>query len=444
MKKWFLKLAICLFIAVLIVPMPVFADGDGPTKPKYHVVRATLTIAGNRDLVAYVGGSVVNNFPQAGDRLDIYYEDGHTVTFGSDDLEQMRVRSSRFYSFQEGKNPTIVYVRWNNGQYWGEILMGAMVTGVYNNNSNIESIRYEQNSPIVLRENYSFGCPDDLMDTLIYIYPKGYAGDKLYIKYKGEPEERVYISQNEDEYDLRYVNQYDSNDVIIPGFVDGQEQMKWSPGIHEVPLLYDGVKVAGTLKVTIQEDPTIVEKDKDRYTLPVGTGYWEHEWDNGRVLIEESDGVPGKVLYRCLKHSENCIITGTKAKDPDNVVPTGSSNRPNNSSGTVTSESKAKSELFGVRLTKLTKGKKSFTAKWKKASKKQQKKFTGYQIQYSTDWNFRTGVKTKSTTKKKASKVVIRKLKAKTNYYVRIRRFKKKGGKIVYSDWSNVKKVRTK
>ena len=103
-----------------------------------------------------------------------------------------------------------------------------------------------------------------------------------------------------------------------------------------------------------------------------------------------------------------------------------------------------RSTLFGVKLTKVTKGKKSFTAKWKKASKKQQKKFSGYQIQYSQSPVFSSSVKTKSTTKKNASKVVIRRLKAKTNYYVRIRRFKKSGGKFVYSDWSNVKLVTTK
>ena len=116
-----------------------------------------------------------------------------------------------------------------------------------------------------------------------------------------------------------------------------------------------------------------------------------------------------------------------------------------NSGGSATSvQTTARNALFGVRLTKVTKGKKSFTAKWKKASKKQQKKFSGYQIQYSTRPDFSGWVKTKSTTKKKASKVVVRKLKAKTNYYIRLRRFKKSGGKIIYSDWSNVKHIRTK
>ena len=104
----------------------------------------------------------------------------------------------------------------------------------------------------------------------------------------------------------------------------------------------------------------------------------------------------------------------------------------------------ANNKLFGVTLTKLSKGKKSFTAKWKKASKKQQKQFSGYQIQYSTSPDFSGWVKTKGTTKKSASKVVIRKLKKKTTYYVRMRRYKKSGGGTIYSDWSKVKSVRTK
>lgn len=110
----------------------------------------------------------------------------------------------------------------------------------------------------------------------------------------------------------------------------------------------------------------------------------------------------------------------------------------------ITTVTSANYTLPVVFLTKVSKGKKSFTAKWKKAAKKQQKKFSGYQIQYSTKADFSSGVKTKSTTKKSASKVTIRKLKKKTIYYVRIRRFKKAGGSKIYSDWSRIKSVKTK
>ena len=95
-------------------------------------------------------------------------------------------------------------------------------------------------------------------------------------------------------------------------------------------------------------------------------------------------------------------------------------------------------------LKKLTKGSKSFTAKWTKATTAVQKQFTGYQIQYSTSRDFKKSVKVKSTTKKNAKQVVIRKLKKKKTYYVRIRRFLNWNGMTVYSNWSPTKTVKTK
>ena len=138
------------------------------------------------------------------------------------------------------------------------------------------------------------------------------------------------------------------------------------------------------------------------------------------------------------------ITIGSSGSTEDPTTPTNPSD-PDNGGGSVTPTPKpATNTLFGVNLTKVSKGKKSFTAKWKKASKKQQKQFSGYQIQYSTSPDFSGWVKTKGTTKKFASKVVIRKLKKKTTYYVRMRRYKKSGGGTIYSDWSAVKSVKTK
>jgi len=82
--------------------------------------------------------------------------------------------------------------------------------------------------------------------------------------------------------------------------------------------------------------------------------------------------------------------------------------------------------------------KKGFTAKWKKVSKTNLKKISGYQIQYSTDKNFvssRTVKAGKKATSKKFSK-----LKGKTYYYVRIRVYN--GSK--FGPWSTVKKIKTK
>lgn len=107
-------------------------------------------------------------------------------------------------------------------------------------------------------------------------------------------------------------------------------------------------------------------------------------------------------------------------------------------------ENEENKKIFGIKKIKLSAGRSSFTAKWKKAGKSRRKEFSGYQIQYSTSKSFRKNAKIKSTDKKTASKVVIRKLKRKAKYYVRMRRYKKSGGKIVYSEWTNVKTVRTK
>ena len=94
-----------------------------------------------------------------------------------------------------------------------------------------------------------------------------------------------------------------------------------------------------------------------------------------------------------------------------------------------------------VKSFKLAKGKKCFTAKWKKQSKKNQKKFNGYQIQYSVNSNY-SGAKTVSVGKTKSSKK-ISKLSAKKKYYVRIRTYRKVGGVTYYSKWTS-KSVKTK
>ena len=78
---------------------------------------------------------------------------------------------------------------------------------------------------------------------------------------------------------------------------------------------------------------------------------------------------------------------------------------------------------------------KKATVKWKKNSKA-----TGYEIQYSLDKKFKSGVK-KVTIKKKATvSKVIKSLKKGKTYYFRIRTYKK----VAYSAWSAVKKLKIK
>lgn len=84
----------------------------------------------------------------------------------------------------------------------------------------------------------------------------------------------------------------------------------------------------------------------------------------------------------------------------------------------------------------------------KSTSKKQMKvkvaKATGangYEISYSTDKKFLTGVKTKTI---KGTSVTIKNLKSKKKYYVRVRSYRKVKGKKLYSEYSKAKSVKVK
>ena len=94
-------------------------------------------------------------------------------------------------------------------------------------------------------------------------------------------------------------------------------------------------------------------------------------------------------------------------------------------------------------ISKLSKGKKAITVRWKKV-----KTIKGYQIQLATDKKFKKNKKTVTIFKQKTTKTTVKKLKAKKKYYVRIRTYKNvkyKGKTIkVYSSWSKVKTVKTK
>lgn len=92
------------------------------------------------------------------------------------------------------------------------------------------------------------------------------------------------------------------------------------------------------------------------------------------------------------------------------------------------------------KIKKLTKGKKYFKVTWNKISS-----VKGYQIQYSTSSRF-TKKKTKTVTVNslKSTSKTVKKLKSNKTYYVRVRTYKVVANQKVYSDWSAVKKVKTK
>jgi len=97
---------------------------------------------------------------------------------------------------------------------------------------------------------------------------------------------------------------------------------------------------------------------------------------------------------------------------------------------------------YYVKSFKVKKGKKAFTATWKKQGKANQKKFNGYQIRYSTS-PLMNGAKYVTAGKNSKSKK-IKGLAKKTRYYVQVRTYTTHGGKKFYSQWSLPKAVKTK
>lgn len=69
---------------------------------------------------------------------------------------------------------------------------------------------------------------------------------------------------------------------------------------------------------------------------------------------------------------------------------------------------------------------------------------TGYQIRYSKDKSFKTGVVTKNVSGQSSGSKTISKLSRKKKYYVQVRPYVKSGGKTAYGKWSAKKALKTK
>lgn len=144
---------------------------------------------------------------------------------------------------------------------------------------------------------------------------------------------------------------------------------------------------------------------------------------------------------------------GDKLKNGTDYTVTYSSGRKNVGQYTVTVKFKgnysgSKKLTFkivpkGTKLTKVTGGKKQFTAKWDKRTAQT----SGYQIRYSTSSKMKNAVTKTSANTSKTSMTVSR-LKAKTKYYVKVRTYKtvkiNNTPTKFYSSWSEVKSVKTR
>ena len=93
-----------------------------------------------------------------------------------------------------------------------------------------------------------------------------------------------------------------------------------------------------------------------------------------------------------------------------------------------------KTKLSSAKSTK----RKTFTTTWKKTGGN-----SGWQVQYSTNKKFRSGVRTVNL-KSSNTRLTVRNLKNRKKYYVRVRSYKKVGKQTWYSGWSNIKCIKIK
>ncbi|WP_049946135.1 BspA family leucine-rich repeat surface protein [Butyrivibrio sp. WCD2001] len=174
------------------------------------------------------------------------------------------------------------------------------------------------------------------------------------------------------------------------------------------------------------------------YTLPS----FNYVVPEGKEFDRWNEGTPGTSI----KMTRNIILRPIwKDKTTEQPNPSDSSEPAVNDPVTAVPADTKKAENIDLnqkttKLSKLTAGKKSVTVTWKKQSQN----IKGYEIQYSTDKNFKKNIKSVTINKAKATSKTIKKLKTHKKYYFRIRTFRKTGSKIVYSKWSKSKNIKIK
>ena len=171
-----------------------------------------------------------------------------------------------------------------------------------------------------------------------------------------------------------------------------------------------------------------------------GDGYTDLEKIPGFVIYAKK----GSAAYKYAKiNGFKCIDKEAEAKEAEADEAYNKAKAEAEAKAKAEAEEKAKKEAAENtpakgKITKLIKGKKKFKVKWKKDAKA-----TGYTIRYSTDKNFKKGIKTKNVNKYTKKGIFIKNLKKKT-WYVQVRAYRKVNGKTYYGDWSAAKKVKVK
>lgn len=192
------------------------------------------------------------------------------------------------------------------------------------------------------------------------------------------------------------------------------------------------------------QTPTVTVTDRNGDLIP-DTDYTV-TYANGRVAAGQYDvtitfknNYSGTVTRTfTIKNLQTPTSPGGNESNGGNG--TSSNNTVNNTPTSYTTNNTTVPTIKGTKISSVKSAAKKITVKWKK----QTKNTTGYQIQYSLKKTFKSGVKTKTIKKNKTTSVVLKKLKSKKTYYIRIRTYQNTTGETYYSTWSPVKKIKVK
>ena len=322
--------------------------------------------------------------------------------------------------------------------------------------SPVESVQFEPVEPIALGEEtdgeWETDEDEDGVEHKWFRYDPleewFRTGDKLILKYRDEDQARTYVYKQLDSYDDYgeaedgFVNSDDPADVLDDDTLEQMDDQKynnqWEMGSSEKNYFY--LSYLGT------------RSEKIPVTIKKGIG-------SAKITAKETFKYTGKVIKPAVK----VVYTdkeGNKIelkKDQDYIVDyyfaingVGEGNYfiqgIGEYAGKVWKDYDVKP--LGTTLGKSKGARKALTVKWKAQKTKmylggsgQKARVDGYQIMIATDKKFKKNKKTVFVKGYKKTSTKIKKLKAKKTYYVKVRT---RIDRWYYSDWSTVKKVKTK
>ena len=235
------------------------------------------------------------------------------------------------------------------------------------------------------------------------------------------------------------VTYYTENGVVKYDIKDTYVPVKFDTSAFKVE---NADVTSGSVKVTL---PTLPKDYVAEYAVE---GLTNVSVENGTLKYNATGVKPGQytlnVTDKSAKYapfSASFTLTTNKSDKPSDATTatkpstTTTATKP---STTTTATKPVKKVTVKKQTVKVKAGKKKLTVTWKK-----DKNVSGYQIKIATKKNFK-GAKTYTVKSYKTYKKVIKKLKAKKKYFVKVRAYKTVGKSKVYGAYSAVRSCKVK